>query len=110
MTGKGWNQGCRAGAGAAEADTFWSEPEPQPPKRFARSRSRSRQKRGGSGSEKRQRNPEEFVTYPVSATDGLDDNGWQILKALIQSNIQTQGQVGKSYILIFDIFENRIAG
>ena len=32
-----------------------SEPEPE------------RQKQGGSGSEKRQRNPEEFVTSPVSS-------------------------------------------
>ena len=40
----------------------------------------------------------------------MDDNGWQILKALIQSNIQTQGQVSKGHILIVDIFENRIDG
>ena len=25
-----YDQGCRAGAGAAGVDTFWSEPEPEP--------------------------------------------------------------------------------
>ena len=40
----------------------------------------------------------------------LDDNEWHISKTLIQSSIQTHGQVSKKSYFDIGIFETRIAG